>query len=166
MRILKKHLQALWKRRLQPLMSEIFMIKPNLQIQRLSDIIDAITDGVAVIDLNWKIVLWNKTAVKISGYGDKNIMGGEFRSIIKIVREQDGKESYNTIQTSIKSGKVNYSQDNTLLVTKNKGEIPITLSASPLFGREGKVDGIVIAFNDITLQKEAFRLRSDFTYLQ
>ncbi|PIR68455.1 hypothetical protein COU49_01155 [Candidatus Nomurabacteria bacterium CG10_big_fil_rev_8_21_14_0_10_35_16] len=127
-------------------------------------ILNGIGDGVVAIDLLWNIILFNKAASDMSGWSREDAMGKSFRDVIKFIRESDRKENIKFIKEAMILGKVNMMENHTLLIRKDKSEMPVGDSASPIFNENGQVVGVVIIFRDVSKEQEAFRLKSDFAY--
>ena len=126
--------------------------------------LDSIGDGVAAIDREWNITLFNKAAARISGWPQEEVMGKPFRNFIKFLRERDRTENIVFIEEAILFGKPRQMEDKTVLITKNGREIPAGDSAAPVFDQNGKVSGAIIIFRDATQERESQMLRSDFAY--
>jgi len=62
------------------------------------------------------------------------------------------------------TGKATSMSDSMLLVRKDGSEILIGDSAAPIFTNGKKIDGAIIVFRDISIEKEEMHLRSDFVY--
>jgi PAS domain S-box-containing protein len=127
-------------------------------------ILQSIGDGVVVIDRSWNIMLFNFAAEKISGWQEKEVIGKNLREVLGFIRVRDREENISFIEKAFVLGKTHYLEDNTVLVTKDGREVPVGDSASPIFGPDGKIIGAVVIFRDITKEKEAQMLKSDFAY--
>lgn len=127
-------------------------------------ILNGIGDGVVAIDRAWNIILFNKAASDICGWTHEEAIGKPFRSILKFVRESDREENIEFIEQAMVWGKVHFMEDHTVLVRKDGSEVPIGDSAAPIKSENGQVTGAVIIFRDMTREREAARLKSDFAY--
>lgn len=126
--------------------------------------LDSIGDGIAAIDMEWNITLFNKAATRISGWPREEVIGKPFRNFLKFVRERDRTENIAFIEEAILFGKVKQMEDKTVLIAKDGREIPAGDSAAPVFDQSGKVSGAIIVFRDATQERESQMLRSDFAY--
>lgn len=132
--------------------------------QREKVCLESVGDGLVSIDRNWNITLWNKAAADISGWSKEEAMGRHLRDVLKFIRERDRSENVAFIDEAMVYGRVGYLENNTLLVKKDGSEIPVGDSASPIFGSDGKVSGAMVIFRDVSMDKEAQLIRSDFAY--
>lgn len=132
--------------------------------QRERIFLDSIGDGVVAIDRYWNITLWNKAASALSGWSKEEAVGKPFREIIKLYQEKDRKENIVFIEDAIVRGKVGILTNDTVLIKKDKSEIPVGDSAAPVFDKEGMIIGAIIVFRDVSQEKDRQRLRSDFAY--
>lgn len=126
--------------------------------------LDSIGDGIAAIDREWNITLFNKAATRISGWSQEEVLGKPFRNFIKFLRERDRTENIAFIEEVILFGKPKQMEDKTVLIAKDGREIPAGDSAAPIFDQKGKVSGAIIIFRDATQERESHHLRSDFAY--
>lgn len=132
----------------------------------LSNIIEAIAEGVVVIDAGWKVKLWNNSARDLVGFSQEQLLDKDFREQVKVIRQQDRVADYGEVEKALTDGKKHHQTDAVILLTKSQNELRIIYSVSPLFDREGKVSGAVMVFRDLAGDKDVFHLKSDFTYLQ
>lgn len=127
-------------------------------------ILKGIGDGIIVINRDWQITLFNQAAEAISGWSIKEALGQPFREIIKFVRERDRQENIGFIEKTMSLAKVHHMENNTVLIAKNKEEIPVGDSSAPLLDKDGQVTGAIIIFRDMTEERKASLLKSDFAY--
>ncbi len=125
-------------------------------------ILDSIGDGVFVIGKDRKIILFNKMASRLSGYGKKEALGKKYDEILKFVCEDGGKANNRFVDDCMTKGKITEMANHTLLVEKDGKKIPVADSAAPVKNREGKVLGCVVVFRDITLSRQVDRMKSEF----
>lgn len=126
--------------------------------------LESIGDGVVAIDRSWKITLFNKAAERMTGWREDEVLGRPFRDHVKFLRERDRKENLGFIEEAMLYGESRPMANSTLLVARDGREIPIGDSASPIFGDDGVVAGVIIIFRDVTSENLARSLRTDFAY--
>lgn len=126
--------------------------------------LESIGDGVIAIDRAWKIVLWNRAAAQMTGWTELEALGYPFRERVRFMREHDRKEDLSFIEEAMLFGESRRMTNHTLLLSRDGREFPIGDSAAPLFDEDGEVKGVVIVFRDVTREKDAGMLRSDFAY--
>ncbi|HEX9805107.1 MAG TPA: ATP-binding protein [Candidatus Dojkabacteria bacterium] len=138
----------------------------ELYKQKVQDsaILNGIGDGVFVVDRAWNILLFNKSAVDLTGWSQKEAIGSPLRDILKIYNESDRKEKFEFIEKTMISGEVNFMENHTILIRKDGSEIPIGDSAAPFIDEKGKIIGVIVIFRDLTHKQETLMLKSDFAY--
>lgn len=124
----------------------------------------SIGDGVIAIDLAWNIIQWNRAASAITGYSEQAALGRPFRDIIKFIREHDRSENVLFISDAMLSNKVRFMENHTLLIRKDGTEIPVGDSAAPIVGENGKVQGAIITFRDMSQERSSQNIRSSYAY--
>lgn len=137
------------------------MIK--VQSEREQRLIDSLGDGVVATDKKWNITLWNKAASVITGWTKEEVFGKPVHPVLKIIRERDRKEVL-PLEYAFVEKKASSLEENILLVKKDGSEIPVGDSAAPILNEGELPEGAIIIFRDLTQEREASHLRSDFAY--
>ena len=137
------------------------MIDPKIKCENLTEIIlDNITDGVFTIDHNFNITSFNKAACQITGFSCQEVIGQRcydiFRSSIC--------ESNCLLKKAIETGENTYSK--TVYIINKKGQrIPISISATTLKDKKGRVLGGVETFRDLSAEDDLRKfIRKNFSY--
>jgi two-component system, OmpR family, sensor histidine kinase VicK len=128
-----------------------------------SIILNAIEDGVVVIDTSGVIRLFNPAATKITGWQAADATGIDYRSIFKWV---DGKgtaldPSLDPIAQAIKQTTTIRSND-MIFVSKSNNQYYLSIGISPLADGNAKMNGLVAVFRDITEEKDEEKRRAEF----
>ncbi len=129
-----------------------------------SDIIlNAIEDGVVVIDNQNNIQLFNPAAARITGWDQTEAVGLTYTVVLHIVNEknQEYNEENNPFMRVMRYGKTLRENDSSI-ITKSKKAIAITLSVSPLLDEENNVTGVVGIFRDVSEERREERQRGEF----
>lgn len=129
---------------------------------KTSIIINAIIDGVFLIDEKGVIHIFNPAAARISGWLSEEAIGLDYRSVIKIVDEkgealQPGMHPINKV---FKSGEPQTGVRASLL-TKTGTTILLEFSVSPLMDGS-KVGGVIAVFRDVSEKHTEEQRRADF----
>lgn len=122
---------------------------------RLINIIESSEDAIFSKDLEGRILTWNNGSEKITGYSRKEVIGTVAANLLAPGFEADAKE----ILEQVMSGKKVHHFE-TRLLHKQGHEVLVSLTVSPMYGKERTLEAISIIARDITLQKEAEALRS------
>lgn len=145
-----------------------FISRDRLSFRKLRDreraMLDNVGDGIVVINRDWEITLWNKSAGVITMWEMNDALGKPLREIIKFIHDGDRKEDISFIDDSITLRKVVYVGEMVLLVKRDGSEIAVRASAAPILGLNGDVDGAIIVFRDATIERESTHIRSEFLY--
>ncbi|HEX7357931.1 MAG TPA: PAS domain S-box protein, partial [Ignavibacteriaceae bacterium] len=133
----------------------------------------SIGDGVITTDTNGYVKHMNFVAEKLTGYTESESKGKKIEDIFKIIAEDSRNKIESPIQKIINEGAAVIPANHSVLISKNKSEIPISISGSPIKDNKGSVIGIVLVFRDQTSERSArkklkeseeqFRLISDLT---
>ncbi len=126
--------------------------------------LSSIGDGVMAIDREGRIVVFNAAAAEITGWEAKAAVGQAWHKVMRLIRERDRREDSTFVETAMSEGKLQHMEANTLLVRRDGSEIPVGDSAAPIFDAGRGVTGAIIVFRDLTQEREAARMKSDFAY--
>ncbi len=132
---------------------------------KVDAILHSIGEGVFVIDTDLKITMFNQAAEDLSDFTAKEAIGKKYDRILKFVSEKDGRINDKFIQEAMATGEIKETWGDTLLVRKDGRKASVANSAAPLKDNQEKVIGCVIAFRDITREREIDRAKSEFVSL-
>ena len=130
--------------------------------EKLKTVVESIGDGVFVLDKDYKVVMFNKQATKISGFSREEVIGKRYDSVLQFVFESSGKVNREFIDQSIRLGNRSDMRNHTQLIRKDGGKVSVADSASPLRDKHGKIIGCVVVFRDISREREIDNMKSEF----
>lgn len=129
-----------------------------------SDIIlNAIDDGVVLIDSNNSIQLFNPAAEKITGWLQKDAIGIDLSSVIKLLdkKNEPYPDQNNPFLLIFNTGEV--ARDNSAyLATDSSRIIALSISVTPLIDAKNNIKGAVGVFRDVTAERNAESQRAEF----
>lgn len=143
------------------LLYRLFFLVNKYQYQE-KILLESIGDGVFVINLDFRIILWNKAAGMITGLTPQEVIGKKCLDIFKFVHAKTHRDRTHLIQESIRKGEIKHLDSNTLMVINNGRKIPIGDSAAPIFSRSGKVEGAIVVFQDKTSEQDLNQAKDEF----
>ena len=123
----------------------------------LNNILESLSGGVLVVDLDGKITFFNQEAEDITGFEQKNVLGKPYADIIGLAAGR-GRSVLHTLDT----GERLASQEKELQ-RANDRTIPLGFSTSLVRDEAGTVLGALEVFNDLT---EVKRLEAEFQRVQ
>jgi PAS domain S-box-containing protein len=132
--------------------------------QAKSDIIlNAIEDGVILVDTNQIIRLFNPGASAITGWPAEEAVGLDHHAVLHLIDEKNvdypaSQNPFNRVFADHKS--VRDSQ--AVLVSRSNKHISLNLSVSPLIGSTGAISGAVCVFRDVSQERSEEKRRAEF----
>lgn len=127
-------------------------------------IVNAIDDGVILVDDQGVIQLFNPGAELITGWKTVDATGIDFRSVFPLVDAKG--TAYPDNQHPFKRAydeKAVIHDNDANLATKSNKSVSLSLSVSPLLSEDGQtVNGIVGIFRDVSKEREEEKRRADF----
>jgi PAS domain S-box-containing protein len=117
--------------------------------ERLAITLRSIADGVITTDVNGDIVLLNKVAERLTGWGHEEAAGRIVSEVFRLVGEKSGENIKNPVDLALADGQA-ISFDNSTLITRDGKEIAVADSGAPIRDKESRIVGGVLVFRDIT----------------
>jgi len=125
-------------------------------------IIKALPDAIFMVNTDREIIYWSEQAEKLTSYSKEEALKRKGFEIWGMDGECKVCEA---AMQAMKTQQPVYNVE-TVFVTKDGKEIPITVNAAPLMGSEGNLEGAVCAVRDITeLKKKEEEMREVVDYL-
>lgn len=151
----------------------IFNVLEDVQLEKeivqnerdkVDAIIHSIGDGVFVVNSDMHIILINKIALAMCGYSEKESLEKDYKKILRFEKENDpDNKVYDLfVRRAISTGKIQEMSNHTVLVNRNGEKIPVSDSAAPLVGKNGKITGCVVVFRDVSKEREIDRMKTEF----
>ena len=125
-------------------------------------ILESVGDGIFGIDLYGRLTFANQAAAQTLGYRPEDLTGRELLEVIQHSRS-DGtpysSENSPILQAMHRSRAIRVRDENFL--RQDGVSIPVDYSASPIL-EEGRISGIVVAFQDISERRRLERMKDEF----
>lgn len=99
-------------------------------------------DGIIAINKEGKIIVFNESAGRITGFRNKEVISGKYDVLFST---SEGKNAL--IQQSLLSGEI-FSNIPLIINTAGSGELPVTATITPLDQPSQGIIGIIIIFRD------------------
>ena len=129
----------------------------------LEAILAALGEGLMVVDIRHRIVMWNRAIEKMTGYAAEEAVGRRCSEVLNTRSEgtEDFCSSACPVRNGIEELKTVTHQDMTTYVrTRDDRQVPVAFTASPLLDEDQQPIGCVVVVRDITREKEIDRLKS------
>ena len=110
----------------------------------------SIGDGVITTDKQGMIEHMNKEAEALTGWKSKQAVGKTVDRVCHIKQDGDSDRFINPLETVLATGEVLHSRGDTLIQRKDKEEFAIEFSAAPIYTVEGRLDGTILVFKNVT----------------
>ncbi len=120
--------------------------------ERLAVTLRSIGDGVITTDTSRNVILLNKVAENLTGWGSEEAVGLPLEKVLPTINGQTREKYENSVTQITNSSSKIAGLVNTVLVAKDGRERSIAACESPILNIQGNVIGVVIVFRDITEQ--------------
>ena len=114
----------------------------------------SIGDAVIATDSAGRITFMNAVAEKLTGWYNKEAVGKEVTEVFHIVNEHTRKVVESPVTRVLAEGMIVGLANHTILVRRDKTEVPIDDSGAPIRDDSGRILGVVLVFRDITERKQ------------
>ena len=118
------------------------------KLAMLAALIDGSEDAIISKDLSSRVTSWNKSAERMFGYTESEMIG----QLIHVLIPMDRRKEEDMIIASLKRGE-RVEHFETIRVTKAGKELHISLTISPIRGADGTIIGASKIAQDITRQR-------------
>ena len=127
-------------------------------------ILQAIQDGVVMVDKDNLIHMFNPAASTITGWPAEEAVGIDYKSVLQLVDDkgQDIQANTHPFAQALTSGQ-SVRDSHATLATRGGKPLPISLIVSPVLNSNGQPSGSVVGvFRDVAKETEEQKQRSDF----
>jgi PAS domain S-box-containing protein len=121
--------------------------------KRWATTLQSIGDAVISTDASGNIEFMNEVAQRLTGWQWTEARGRELNEVFDIVHETTRIKPESPVAKVIRLGKVVGLANHTVLIGRGGRETPIDDSAAPIRDHEGRIEGVVLVFHDVTEQR-------------
>ncbi len=134
----------------------------NVLTRQHQSILDSVGDGIWGMDMEGKLTFINRSGAEMLGYSPQELLGRDVHALIHH-SHADGTpypvEECPIIGSSKREGPLHVDDD--VFWRKDGQSLPVEYVACPLLD-SGRVDGIVVAFADVTERRRLNRMKDEF----
>lgn len=124
---------------------------------RYRTILYSIGDGVIVTNEKGEIQEMNRIAEILTGWKEKFALEKQTSEIFRLMNEKQRINIHDPVSAVLREGSIASYSNETILISKDGNEIPVTASVSPLYDFNGLVTGTVLVFRDQIVEREQQR---------
>ncbi len=128
--------------------------KLHEQSEWLRVILSSMGEAVIAADRAGTVTFINSVAETLTGWTSAVATGGSLNKIFPVINERTRYPLTNPMEDLLDSGKISIPDNHWLLVDKTGAEISIWSSGTLIHDEHGHIQGIVIVFRDISLQRQ------------
>ncbi|MEH2435696.1 MAG: ATP-binding protein [Nostoc sp.] len=125
----------------------------------LDALLKSISDGVIASDMQELVTFMNPVAENLTGWKQEEAYGRNSSEIFNIANAETHDSIESPIVKVLQNGIIISIPAETILITKDGGEIPIHDSVAPIKDDQDNITGAVLVFRDITERKRAIEAR-------
>jgi len=123
--------------------------------ETLRTTLHSIGDAVISTDIKGRIASMNPVAESLTGWSEKEASGQALETVFRIINEHTRQPVQSPVTNVLKSGQIVGLANHTLLIAKDKREIPIADSGAPIRNDSGEITGVVLVFRDQIKERAA-----------
>jgi len=144
----------------QQLEDEIFRRKQaeerlRTERDRLIVTLTSVGDAAVVTDPEGRIDLFNPTAQSLTGWSQDEARSQPLENVFRVLNEETRQPIENPVEKVLRTGAVVGLANHTVLIARDGREIPISDSAAPIRGSDGRLLGVILIFRDVTESRRA-----------
>ncbi len=123
--------------------------------ERLAVTLESIGDGVISTDRSGTITLMNRAAENITGWNEEEAVGRPLTEVFPIINENTPKPCVSPVEEVLETGRAVSLANHTVLICRDGTEKILADSCAPIRDNEGNIIGVVLAFRDVTKQRQS-----------
>jgi PAS domain S-box-containing protein len=120
------------------------------QRERFRVTLASIGDAVIATDTDGRITFINLIGEQLTGWTSDDARLRPLETVLRIVNERTRNVIENPVQRVLQSSGIVGLENHTILLRKDGAELPIDDSAAPIRDTNGKMQGVVLVFRDVT----------------
>ena len=135
--------------------------------QQMTTIVDCLSEGLIVVDMNDKILYFNPSAKYLLNYNETDKFPEQFTELIRttdltVLANAYGKDSRTTVEINLDQE----GENRVLRVVASQFEsVDVNTNEEDATAENGNLTGMIYVFDDITREHEIDRMKSDFVAL-
>ena len=122
--------------------------------ENLSTILDSIGDAVIATDTRGLIVRMNPVACRLTGWSFEEAAGRKLTDVMKMYHSSTPTQIISPVEQILETGSVTTISTDTMLKDRSGKSHHIADSGAPIRGRDGRINGVVLVFRDITAEHQ------------
>ncbi len=126
--------------------------------ERLQVTLRSIGDGVIVTDAAGQVTFLNPVAEKLTNYSLDRATGKPLKQVFNAINEETREPAESPFDKVMRLGTVVGLANHTALLREDGTELSIDDSGAPIRGEDGRIQGVVLVFRDVTGQKEMLKI--------
>jgi len=119
--------------------------------------LNSIGDAVIATDKQGKVTQMNPVAERLCGWKSGDALGKRLEEVFHIAHADTRERLNNPVEKALQTGEVVGLGAHTMLISAEGVEYQIADSAAPIRAYDGKINGVVLVFRDVTKQNEKDR---------
>ncbi len=137
--------------------------KRQLELDRRREFasLNALGEGVIATAKDGAIFLCNPAGAALLGLDAKTVVGQPLERTVRLFEENGSVLQTGAFETAF-AGKATPLSARLVLLREDGRRVPVSGSVAPYFDEENRLAGVVLAFRDVTVEREIDRQKSDF----
>lgn len=129
--------------------------------ERLEVTLHSIGDAVITTDQSAKVSFMNPVAESLTGWTEAEAVGKPLDAVFRIINEHTREPVENPVHKVLRDGTQQTLAEHTVLINRDGSEFTVEDSAAPIRTHDGKLQGVIMVFHDVT---EAHKLHAEISY--
>lgn len=136
---------------------------PNQEILKYEFILNAMTDGVMIINADQIIISLNDEAAAITGWPKAEALGLNYHSVVQPITNKNTStpQGQDIIDRTLVQGKP-LRDGEASLVSRSGKNVSVSISVSPLLNDQKQVSAVVVVIQDVSQERQAQQQRAEF----
>ncbi len=126
-------------------------------------LMSSIGEGVMVVDMSRRILLFNKAAQQLTGWDEASAQNIDYSLVLQLhtAKDEDLTEATEPF-TNAWTKNESLVRDDLVMTSRSGRKVQLSLSVSPIADGDGNLTGAIALFRDISKEKEVERQKDEF----
>ncbi|HLY43163.1 MAG TPA: CHASE3 domain-containing protein [Terracidiphilus sp.] len=118
--------------------------------ERFETTLASIGDAVIATDASGRVIFMNRVASELLKWPETEVHGRDLDEVFRIVHQSTRTEVESPVRRVLREGQIIGLTNHTVLICRDGTEVPIDDSAAPICDSDGRIQGTVLVFRDVT----------------
>lgn len=130
------------------------LVMEIMELKTFHPVFETVDHGIIAVDVNRTVVLANSAALEIFSITETGIVGKPFGAHLEIRNSLTKAPDISFVDHAFQHGKAFSPEGEMYVISKTGREVPVSITATPVYRENKKPSGVIVALHDLTAQNQ------------